>query len=811
MKKAHSPAIAYLLLILTSVSCTETKTGHGTFDPVELVNPLMGTDSEFKLSNGNTYPAIAMPWGMNFWTPQTGEMGNGWTYTYDAYKIRGIKQTHQPSPWINDYAAFSLMPLTGKIRFDQEDRASWFSHKTEIARPYYYSVYLADHNVTAEVTPTERASIFRFTFPENDSSWVVIDGFHRGSMVRILPEERKIIGYCRNNSGGVPDNFHNYFVIEFDREFEYAHTWLNNELQLNELEAEGFHAGAIIGFKTDGNEIIHACVASSFISPEQAERNLDSEIGNKAFDTVMKEARDAWNRELGRIRVEDEDPDKLRTFYSCLYRVLLFPRKFYEIDAGGDIVHYSPYNGEVLPGYMFTDNGFWDTFRAVFPFFTLMYPGINSNIMSGLVNTYLESGWLPEWASPGHRDCMIGSNSASLVADSYLKGIRGYDIEKLYEAIIKNTRGHGPVHSVGRYGAEYYNELGYIPCDVGIRENTARTLEYAYADYCIWRLAQELGRDKEEVDIYRERARNFVNVFDTGEKLMRGKNIDGSFQSPFSPYKWGDAFTEGNSWHYTWSVFHDIDSLINLMGGSEDFIAMLDSVFEVPPVFDYSYYGIVIHEIREMQIAGMGNYAHGNQPIQHMTYLYNYAGEPWKTQYRVREVMDRLYNYTPDGYCGDEDNGQTSAWYVFSAMGFYPVCPGTDQYVIGSPLFDKMTVEMPGGGILEIIAEGNDSNAFYIDEITFNGKTVNKNYFTHDALQKGGKIIFTMSPEPNKVRGTSPETYPYSMSNQRRREAINRFSAKAREARFNNLTVQFNNNPCLYYFYTLNKIINKPV
>ncbi|MFO7851155.1 MAG: GH92 family glycosyl hydrolase [Bacteroidota bacterium] len=764
MKRTFLFLITFLLLLCIITSCSKEKNDISWGDPVELVNPLMGTDSEFKLSNGNTYPAIALPWGMNFWTPQTGEMGNGWAYTYDAYKIRGIKQTHQPSPWINDYAAFSLMPLTGKIRFDEEERASWFSHKAETAKPYYYSVYLADHDVSAEITPTERAAIFRFTFPENDSSWVLIDGFYRGSMVKILPSERKIIGYCRNNSGGVPDNFHNYFVIEFDKDFEYTHTWLNKELRINELEAEGFHAGAIVGFKTSKDEIVHARVASSFISPEQAERNLDGEIGIKSFDTVMEEARETWNEELGRIRIESNDYDKIRTFYSCLYRLLLFPRKFYELNDNGEIIHYSPYNGEVLPGYMFTDNGFWDTFRAVFPFFTLLYPELNSNIMQGLVNTYLESGWLPEWASPGHRNCMIGSNSASLIADSYLKGIRGYDIEKLYEAMIKNTKGHGPVESVGRYGADYYNKLGYIPYDVGIRENVARTLEYAYADYCIWQLGKELGRPENEIQIFKERAYNFVNVFDPARKLMRGRNLDGSFQSPFSPYKWGDAFTEGNSWHYTWSVFHDIDSLVSLMGGNEKFIARLDSVFEVPPVFDYSYYGIVIHEIREMQIAGMGNYAHGNQPIQHMIYLYNYAGAPWKTQYRVREVMDKLYNYTPDGYCGDEDNGQTSAWYVLSAMGFYPVCPGTDQYIIGSPLFDKMIIEMPGGNILEIIAEDNGPSAFYVDNITFNGKIINNNYFTHDALQKGGKIIFTMSEEANKDRGTSPETYPYSMS-----------------------------------------------
>ena len=733
-------------------------------NPVDLVNPLMGTDSEFRLSNGNSYPAIALPWGMNFWTPQTRNMGNGWAYTYDDYKIMGIKQTHQPSPWINDYAAFSLMPMTGKIKIGESERASWFSHKAEIVKPYYYSVYLADYDVTAEVTPTERAAIFRFTFPENDSSFILIDGFRKGSMVKIIPAERKVIGYCRNNSGGVPENFHNYFIAVFDRDFTSTHTWHGDTLEVNTLESESSHSGAVLGFKTNRGDKINVRVASSFISPEQAMINLNRETEGKNFETIKAEGKAVWNRELGRIAVEGGTSDQQRTFYSCLYRMILFPRSFYELNDKNEVVHYSPYNGKVLPGYMFTDNGFWDTFRALFPFTTLMYPDMNSKIMEGLVNTYKESGWLPEWASPGHRDCMIGSNSASLITDSYLKGIRGYDIETLYEAILKNADSVGPVTSVGRYGASYYNDLGYVPYNVGINENAARTLEYAYADFCISKLAIALNRPKEEVDLFEKRAMNYKNVFDPGRKLMRGRNLDGTFQSPFSPYKWGDAFTEGNSWHYTWSVFQDVDGLINLMGGKGYFNEKLDSVFEVPPVFDYSYYGQVIHEIREMQIMNMGNYAHGNQPIQHMIYLYNYSGQPWKTQYRVREVLDKLYNYTPDGYCGDEDNGQTSAWYVFSALGFYPVTPGTDEYVFGSPLFSKATLSFENGKKLIISAPGNSREDIYVQNIKKNGKRIDANFIRHGDLLKGGKLTFSMGKEPNLERGTKEDAFPFSMS-----------------------------------------------
>nr|WP_319267764.1 GH92 family glycosyl hydrolase [uncultured Draconibacterium sp.] len=759
----------FLMFCLGAIlfSCTSKVSTQSTTTPtklVDLVNPLMGTDSEFKLSNGNTYPAIARPWGMNFWTPQTGRMGDGWGYTYDSYKIQGFKQTHQPSPWINDYAAFSLMPVTGELKFKGAERASWFSHKAEVAQPHYYKVYLADYDVTTEFTPTDRAVSFRFTFPENDESYILLDAFDGGSMVKIIPEERKIIGYCQNNHGGVPANFKNYFVAVFDKDFEVVKTWKDENLQ-ESAEAQSFHVGGIVGFTTQKGEEVNVKLASSFISAEQAELNLSREIGNKSFEAIKAEGEQIWEKELGRIKVEGGSEAEQKTFYSCLYRTLLFPRKFYEFDADNNIVHYSPYNGEVLPGYMFTDNGFWDTFRAVFPFFTLMYPDLNSQIMEGLVNTYKESGWLPEWASPGHRGCMIGSNSASLIADSYLKGIRGYDIETLYEAMIKNTKGHmETVESVGRFGAEYYNKLGYVPYNVGINENTARTLEYAYADYCIWKLAQELGKPQEEIDLFKQRARNFHNVYDAESKLMRGKNEDGTFQSPFSPYKWGDAFTEGNSWHYTWSVFQDIEGLKQLMGGNDEFVAMLDSVFVVPPIFDDSYYGGTIHEIREMQIAGMGNYAHGNQPIQHMIYLYNYSDQPWKTQAHVREVLTKLYSYQADGYCGDEDNGQTSAWYVFSSMGFYPVCPGTDEYVLGSPLFNKITVTLENGNEFVIDATNNSKENVYVNDVKLNGESYNKNFLKHATIQNGGEVVFDMASKPNKTRGTETESFPYSMT-----------------------------------------------
>ncbi|RKS96352.1 GH92 family glycosyl hydrolase [Chryseobacterium defluvii] len=735
--------------------------------PVDYVNPLMGTQSKPSLSNGNTYPAIGLPWGMNLWTPQTGKMGDGWAYTYDADKIRGFKQTHQPSPWMNDYGAFAIMPGVGKPKFKEDDRASWFSHKAEVATPYYYSVYLADINVTTEFTPTERAAFFKFDFPKTDSAFVVIDALNKGSYIKILPKERKILGYTTKYSRGKYENFKNYFVIQFNKDFDLTTAWKDDQFVNGQLEITSDHAGAVVGFKLKNKEAVYAKVASSFISFEQAELNLSREIGQRNFEQVKTDAKNIWNKTLGKIEVKGGTDQQMRTFYSSLYRTLFFPQKLYEIDTQNKIKHWSPYNSKILDGRMFAGTGFWDTFRALYPFLNLVYPSMNAEMQEGLANAFKEGGFLPEWSSPGYSDIMIGNNSASVVADAYIKGLRGYDIETLWQAVKHGADHEGPVSAVGREGVEYYNTLGYVPYDVKINENAARTLEYAYDDFAIYQLGKALGKPESEIEIYKKRAYNYKNLFDPESGLMRGKNKDGKFQSPFNPFKWGDAFTEGNSWHYTWSVFQDIDGLSKLMGGKKKFEAKLDEVFSLPPIFDDSYYGSVIHEIREMQIMNMGQYAHGNQPIQHMIYLYNYAGAPYKTQYWVRQVMDKLYYATPDGYCGDEDNGQTSAWYVFSALGFYPVTPATDQYVLGAPLFKQAIVHLENGKKIEIKAPQNSNKNLYVKSLNVNLQPYSKNWLSHKELMKGAVLDFNMTDQPNKERGSQEKDFPYSMSKEK--------------------------------------------
>ena len=750
----------FLSAVLT---CICTASAWANTEPVDMVNPLTGTLSKFELSTGNNYPVIALPWGMNFWTPQTGKNGDGWQYTYTADKIRGFKQTHQPSPWMNDYGMFSRMPITGEAGFDEDKRASWFSHKAEIAKPYYYRVYLADYDITTEIAPTERAAMFRFTFPQEEMSYVVLDAYDRGSYVQIQPEKNRIVGYTTRNSGGVTKDFKNWFIIDFgSRSFDYTSVTDSKEIFTDRKELKDNHTGAIVGFRTGHRDVVTARVASSFISLEQAERNLN-ELGKKSFDEIASDGRKIWNDVLGRIQVEGGSEEQMRTFYSCLWRSLHFPRRFYEIDEKGNPIHYSPYNGQILPGYLFADTGVWDTFRCLFPFLNLVYPSMNEEMQAGLVNAYLESGYLPEWSSPGHRDCMIGQNSASVVADAYIKGIRVANQDKLWDAVTYGAHHHLDRSASGRVGHDYYDRLGYVPCNVGIGQNVARTLEYAYNDWSIYTLGKAMGKSEAELAPYKKAALNYANVYNPARKLMCGREEQGAFNAEFVPENWSGEFCEGNSWHWSFCVFHDPAGLSKLMGGRDEMTEMMDSVFMLP-----SYLGLrsrgMIHEMREMQVMDMGQYAHGNQPIQHMVYLYNWTGQPWKAQYWTREIMDKLYNPNADAYCGDEDNGQTSAWYVFSAMGFYPVCPGTKQYAMGSPLFQKILVKLENGKTIQIEAPDNNKQTRYVKDVKVNGKSVSRTWLEHDELTKGATIKFQMSSKPNKKRGTDEKDAPYSFT-----------------------------------------------
>lgn len=730
-------------------------------DLVQYVNTLQGTNSKHELTRGNTYPTTALPFGMHTWTPQTGNNGDGWKYQYFKKTIRGFQQAHQCSSWTNDYCVFSLMPVTGKLTVNENDRQTAFDHKNEIAKPNYYKVKL-DNNIVTEIAPTERGAHLRFTFPKNGKSYLILDGYTGLSEVKIYPKEKKITGYVHN--GRIREDLNSYFEIIFDKPFVNYGTWdnTNNTISEGTLTAQGKGKGAYIEFKQ--GETVQAKTASSYISADQASLTLKNELGKfKTLDQTKAAAAKIWNDHLGKILVEGGAEEDKATFYSCYFRASLFSRQFFEYDKDGKPYYFSPYDGKVHQGYMFTDTGFWDTFRAQFPLNTIMQPTMHGRYMQAMLDAQEQCGWLPSWSFPGEGGSMIGNHAISLFADAWAKGIKTFNPEQALKAYLHEATNKGPWGPAnGRHGWKEYYELGYVPYPE-YREATAKTLEYAYDDFCGYNLAKMTNNDF-YADVFSRQMYNYKNVYDPATRFMRGKQKDGKWVPNFDPIEWGGPFTEGNAWHYQWSVFQDVQGLINLMKGEKNFTSKLDSVFTEPNKVKVGTYGGLIHEMTEMVMANLGQYAHGNQPIQHMIYLYNYAGEPWKAQFHARDVMYKLYNATEDGYPGDEDQGQTSSWYVLSAMGFYSVCPGTDQYVIGSPMFKKITITLENGK--KFIIEGNNNNKenFYISTATLNGKAYTKNYITHSDITNGGVLKFEMTNKPNLQRGLSADDKPFSLS-----------------------------------------------
>lgn len=731
-------------------------------DLVKYVNTLQGTNSRFELTRGNTYPTTALPFAMHTWTAQTGKNGDGWKYQYEKDSIRGFQQAHQCSSWTNDYSVFSVMPVTGKLTLDQYSRAASFSHRNEIGKPNYYKVQF-DNQITVEMSPVERGAHLRLSFPKRQASYVIFDGYTGISGVKIDPKENRITGYVKNGRA-LPDNFKNFFIIQFDKPIRNYGIWNNrtNEKWEKLMEKEGEGISAWVKF--DDGVKVQAKVVSSYISPEQAEMTLQTELGKfTSLDQTKQAAWKIWNDQLRQIFVEGGSEDDKATFYSCYFRANLFSRKYYEIDKEGNPYYFSPYDGKIYKGYMFTDTGFWDTFRAQFPLNALVHPTMHGRYVAALLDAYDQCGWLPSWSFPGEQGGMIGNHAISLLADAWAKGIRSFDPERALKAYYHEATNKGPWGPAnGRDGWKEYYTLGYVPYPK-YRESTAKTLEYAYDDFCGYKLADMTGNSFYK-DVFARQMYNYKNVFDPTVGFMRGKDENGEWTPNFSPYEWGGPFTEGNAYHYLWSVFHDVGGLIDLLGGKERFTAKLDSVFTVPNTVEVGTYRRKIHEMTEMQMAEMGQYAHGNQPIQHMLYLYNYAGEPWKTQQKVREVMSRLYNATENGYPGDEDQGQTSSWYVLSALGLYSVCPGTDQYVIGSPVFEKATITLENGKQFVIQANKNNKDNVYIQSATLNGQNYSKNYIRYQDIMNGGSMFFEMGNEPNRSRGTDKLDVPYSVS-----------------------------------------------
>lgn len=729
-------------------------------DFVQYVNTLQGTNSTYELSWGNTYPTTAVPYPMNSWSPQTGKNGDGWKYQYSATTIRGFQPTHQCSPWVGDYGVFSLMPVS-ELVVDESKRATPFSHDKEIAKPHYYKVTL-ENGITTEFSPTTRSAHFRFSFPAKGDAFLVLDGYTKTSQVQIDVANHRITGYVHNGAFS-PKTHKNYFIIQFDKPFVSYGTWENrkNTIQKNNLSREGEGIGAYVQFAKGSK--VQAKVSTSYISPEQAEVTMTRELGKHSSVEVTKQAAaDVWNQLLNRVLVDGGSEEDMKTFYSCMFRANLFSHKFYEEKEDGSPYYYSPYDEKIHDGYMFTDNGFWDTFRSQFPLTNILHPTMQGQYMQALLDAQEQCGWLPSWSFPSETGGMVGNHSISLLTDAWVKGIRTFDPEKALKAYAHEAMNKGPWGGAnGRVRWKDYYQLGYIPYPESMG-STAQTLEYCYDDFCAYQLAKMTGNKFYE-EVFARQIYNYKNVYDPSVGFMRGRKLDGSW-ADFDAFEWGGPYCEGNAWHYNWSVFHDVQGLIDLTGGDERFVAKIDSVFALPGIVKYGTYGTKIHEMLEMELAKMGQYAQGNQPIQHMIYLYSYAGQPWKTQYWIRQVMDRLYNSSENGYPGDEDQGGMSSWYVLSALGIYSVCPGTDEYVLGSPKFRKTTITMEDGKKFVIEAKGNSKDNVYIQNATLNGKRHTRNYIHYSDIVNGGVLELQMGNQPEKTRGTAKEDRPFSLS-----------------------------------------------
>ncbi|MBC7328098.1 glycoside hydrolase family 92 protein [bacterium] len=691
---------------------------------VEYVDTRIGSGGD-----GRCFPGVTLPFGMTGWTPQTRR--EDLPYHYNDKKIQGFRGTHFPSgSCMGDYGCITVMPLVGELRTLPQERASNFQHEKEKAQPHYYSVVLDDYGIKTEITATTRCGFFRFTFPKSQNAYVLIDFPLGGGYIKVIPESQEIVGYNDYR-------FKGYFYAKFNKPFKEFGTFRGNEIKAGKNEEEGSGAGVYIRFDSDPDEPVLLKIGTSFISLEQARKNLEKELPDWNFEKTVKEARDIWEKKLEKIEIEGTDDEK-KVFYTALYHCLVLPRIFNE-----DGYYMSPFDGKIHKGNYYEDYSLWDTYRAEHPLLVLIESEEDAKMIEGLIRIFEEGGWMPKWPNPRYTNVMIGTHADSVIADAYVKGVRGFDAKKAYQAMWKDAMVPGGETPAGYYeareGIEYYKELGYCPVDK-VGEAVSNTLEGAYNDFCVAQMAKSLGR-MQEYKYFLERSLNYRNVFDPETGFMRGRYSNGAWVEGKDPNVWYPWFTEANAWIYTWYVPHDVQGLINLIGGREKFVEMLDRFF------------------RE------GHFDPGNEPSMQAPFMFDYAGAPWKTQEWIRYTMENLFKPTPDGIPGNDDCGQMSAWYIFSALGFYPVCPGQPTYEVGSPMVKRAVVHLSNGKDLLIIANNVSKENKFIQRAELNGKPLNRPFIWHHEIANGGKIEFWMGAQPNKRWGADPKLAPPSITN----------------------------------------------
>ena len=691
--------------------------------PVTLASILQGTDSTPSFSRGNTLPIAARPFGMAHWTLQT-TPNTPRMFQPSQRRIQGFRSTHQLSPWLGDYGHATFMPICGAPNLDFGARAASYRPEDSVLSPHTMQMKLLRYGIDAELVPTERCALIHAKYGKTQTPGFVFDV---PGDVPPMPEaeaaRRTIRFRSTANNGGVANDFACYYVVQFSEPW----TALEHKDQKR-------HRTTHLNF-ADGVRVLDVRIATSFISFEQAERNMQLELGAKPFDVLRAAGEKIWNEHLTRIEIEGATEIQQRTFYSCLYRTLLFPRIWHEPDAYGAMQHRSPYNGKIVPGVMYADHGYWDVYRAWYPMMTILFPERLGEILQAWVNVFREGGWLPQFPCPGYRACMTGSLIDSPFGEAAVKGIKGFDMAAAYEGLKKHaTQPGNPDAGYGRRGIEEYLKFNYDPADK-VEQSAAETVDAAYGDFCIAQVAKALGKT-DDYAMFMKRSENWRNIFDPKAGFFRGKKSDGSYLEPFSPIRWGDPYVEGAAYQHRFDAPHAMPALIEAMGGKEKVVAELEKMLTIFPDFEIGAYGSEIHEMSEMAAVNFGQYAHSNQPSHHILYVFTLAGRQDRTAFWARRVMEELY--TPDLFAGDEDTGSMAAWYILSSLGFYSLCPSKPEYVLGAPLFPRATVHLPNGKTL--IVE-NAYKGGRVVRTSLDGKSL-LGTLQHNEVQGGGKLLF---------------------------------------------------------------------
>ena len=685
-------------------------------------------------------PIAATPFGMAHWTLQTNS-GTPWFFQPWLRRIQGFRCTHQLSPWLSDYGSATFLPVSGTPNAEAGARASSYIPEQAKLAPYALKLFLLRYRARVELVPTTRCCVLTATYETAlpgdppPTPGLVIDIPSLAGELTKQADSRRLQFACNETSGGTPPNFATYYVVEF------ATPWEGCEVKSQQSRNDANHQTVLVSFE-DGTHL-QARIGTSFISHEQALFNLQQEVGTSSPAVLKERAKEEWNGILHRIEIEGATHDEARTFYSCMYRALLFPRTFHEpIPRASGVHHYSAFNGKVEPGFMYADHGYWDVYRAWYPLATILFPEKLSEILQAWVNALNEGGWFPQFPAPGYRACMSGSLIDSLFADAIVKNIGDFDRQVVLAGLKKHATQRGdPDKGYGRVGVEEYMRLHYVPAD-RIEQSVAETADAAYGDFCIAQIAKILNR-QQDYDLFSSRSTYWRNVFDERVGFFRGKNSDGTWLSPFNSFVWGSPYEEGSAWQHRWDAPHAVPQIMNLLGGKKAAAEALDQMLAVPPIFYVGVYGSEIHEMSEMAAVPFGQYAQSNQPSHHMLYLFAHAGRPDRLQFWVRRVMSELYS--PDGFAGDEDTGSMAAWYILGAIGLYQVCPGIPEYTLGSPLFPRTTVHLPGHKTLVVEAPGNSRENVYVRSIHFNGRQQSGPVIAHRELMQGGTLTFSMS------------------------------------------------------------------